>query len=146
MVDASAWVKPLKMRARFSGAMPMPVSRTANSSDTWPEVCASTFTDNTTSPWPVNLMALPPRLMSTCRSRMASPTSCAGRAGSMSNSTSTGLAPAFDDRITDRSRSSWSMAKECGSSTILPASTLLKSRMSFSSSSSERAAPSVLLA
>ena len=35
VVDASAWVKPLKMRAWFSGAMPMPVSRTAKRSVTW---------------------------------------------------------------------------------------------------------------
>ena len=104
VVEASACVKPLKMRAWFSGAMPMPVSRTAISIVTSVAPIAITVTDTTTSPAAVNLIALPVRLISTCCRRKASPIRRHGRAASMSNSTSRFLAPMLADTMTDRSR------------------------------------------
>ena len=62
-------------RRCLSGGMPMPVSVTAKCSATASGSidCGSTCT--TTSPRSVNLIALPTRFMSTCRSRPGSPTS-----------------------------------------------------------------------
>jgi len=53
--------------------MPMPVSSTANRSKRESAGVDSGATDNLTVPSPVNLMALPSRLTSTCSSREASP-------------------------------------------------------------------------
>jgi hypothetical protein len=63
------------MRACASGAIPMPVSRTANSTSSGQMPGA---TVRATPPVSVNLMALPARLSSTWRSRAASPITCAG--------------------------------------------------------------------
>ena len=146
VVDASACEKPSKIWTRFSAAMPMPLSRTAMRNCMCWAVCSSTLNCTTTSPRLVNLMALPPRLISTCCSRMASPTMTGGMRGSTSNSTSIGLGPTLADKITDRSRSSRSMRKGCGSSAILPASILEKSSTSLSRPNRDLAAPSALVA
>ena len=66
--------------------------------------------------------------------------------GSMSNKTSTGLAPMLADRMTDRLLMSRSIWNGCRSSAILPASTLEKSRIWLMSPSSDLLAPSALLA
>ena len=65
----------------------MPVSRTAKRSPTLPLVAAAD-TDTTTSPCSVNLIALPIRFMSTCRSRVGSPRTIRGTSGATSASNS----------------------------------------------------------
>ena len=84
VVEASACEKPLKMWPWFSGEMPMPLSLTATSSSTSSSVRSIARRRSTTWPTLVNLIALPPRLMSTCCSRMSSPSRPCGSAGSMS--------------------------------------------------------------
>ena len=61
----------------------MPVSATRKPSTTAPASSASFSTCTTTSPWSVNLIALPTRLTSTWRSRGASPTRRSGTSGAM---------------------------------------------------------------
>ena len=63
--------------------MPIPVSRTANSSRYEPAPVGSASTWTTTSPSSVNLTAFESRLSSTCRRRASSPTSPAGASSSM---------------------------------------------------------------
>ena len=69
----------------FSGGMPIPVSRTAKCRTISHVLCrcrsADRDTSTTTSPASVNLMALPTRLVTTCRSRPGSPTSASGTSG-----------------------------------------------------------------
>ena len=76
VVDVSAWVKASKMRSCWSGAMPMPVSRTENRS-VWaePPAAATSWkpTVTTTSPSIVNFIALPMMFTSTCLIRSRSP-------------------------------------------------------------------------
>jgi hypothetical protein len=146
VVLASAWVKPWKIRPWFSGAMPMPVSRTAIATATRPGPARVQRSETTTWPCWVNLMALPARLTSTWRRRRASPMRRGGTAGSMSNRTSISLSPTLAESTTASSRNRWSTSKGSGSSVSLPASTFEKSRMSLSRPSSERAAFSDLLA
>ncbi len=59
----------------------MPVSVTVKCNSTSSFVCDSTRTDATTSPFSVNLMALPIRLVSTWRSRPGSPVRASGTSG-----------------------------------------------------------------
>ena len=107
---------------------------------------ASLRSASTTCPLDVNFTALPPKLMSTCCSRMASPRTTAGRDVSRSKSTSIFLLFTLADSTTERLRSKVSKRKGSLSSVIFPASTLEKSRMSLSKPNSDCAAPSVLLA
>ena len=83
-VVPSSCAKASKMSACLSGAMPMPVSRTAKRSAQLPATGSASSTHATstvTSPASVNLMALPTRLMITWRSRSASPTIASGTSG-----------------------------------------------------------------
>ena len=146
VVDASAWEKPLKICCWCSGAIPMPESCTENCTVTCSALRACTLSASTTWPWVVNLMALPHRLISTCCKRIASPNTTSGREGSTSNSTSMFLAPTLAESTTASWRSMASNRRGSRSSSILPASTLEKSKISFSKPKSDLAAPSVLLA
>ena len=65
VVELSAWLNGWKSRARASGVMPTPLSRTATWSSTVSGPSCATSTVVTTSPRSVNLMAFPSRLMST---------------------------------------------------------------------------------
>ncbi len=74
VVEESAWVKRSNTRPSFSLAMPMPLSETVNRKAVGTETSWSGSTFKETPPDSVNLIALPSRLRSTCRSRVGSPT------------------------------------------------------------------------
>ena len=101
--------------------------RTASPSDAGPSA-ASTRT--TTSPCLVNLIALPIRLSSTCRSRPASPTRASGTSGCTSQASSSPLARARTLRVRRASPSVARSEKSAGSSSSLPASIFSKSSRS----------------
>ena len=144
--ELSACSKLPNTRWHCSAVMPMPVSRTARRRRGSPSEPATVRTLITTSPTSVNLMALPPRLSSTCLSRRASPSTVIGRPGSRSNTTSTSRGPTMADSTTPSSFSSASSAKGCSSSVSLPASMREKSNRSLRMPSSSRAEVSALLA
>ena len=136
VVDASAWPNSSKIAARLSAGIPMPVSRTAKrTSARFPSRPAGD-TDTTTSPCGVNLMALPTRFVSTCRTRVGSPRTKVGASVAMSASSSSrrSRARTASSAIVDSSR--------CGSSNGIDsscrcsASILEKSRMSLIRASS----------
>ncbi len=108
--------------------MPIPVSMTSNLS---PPAVPGELTRTTTSPASVNLMALPARLISTCRRRMGSPRTAAGTAGSSSQRSSSPLARARTPKISIVSSMISRRAKSICSSSSLPASIFEKSRMSL---------------
>ncbi len=78
VVVLSACSNASKIACCFSGAIPMPVSRMLKCRCSSVSVCRSLSTETSTSPCSVNLMALPTRLISTCRSRCGSPTTTSG--------------------------------------------------------------------
>src|SRR5215207_3427389 len=75
VLDVSACWNSSKMRACWSGVMPGPVSRTRTQNRSAPSSSRSSEIAAlmTTSPWSVNLMALPTRFRMTCTSRRSSP-------------------------------------------------------------------------
>ena len=64
-----------KTSSRRSGAMPMPVSSTSTETDARPSPSSVTLARTVMPPAGVNFMALPTRLMSTCRTLPASSSS-----------------------------------------------------------------------
>ena len=82
VVEASAWLKALNRPPAFSGAMPMPVSLTSKRSTWCWRVSDFGLTESVTEPLAVNFMALPSRLLSTCRNRTGSPRRARRRPGS----------------------------------------------------------------
>ena len=131
VVELSAWVKASKMLACLSAAMPMPSSDTSKPSTTpWAELsCTRTLRD--TSPRGVNLIALPIRLVSTWRSRPGSPSSSCGTSCSISQVNSRPPTSALSARIRVVALSSDRRSNSVLSSSILPDSSLEKSRMSL---------------
>ncbi len=121
-VDASAWVKPSKMRCCCSALMPMPVSATSTRRRTRWASCARRRKLTRTCPRAVNFSALPARLMRICCRRRRSPTTALGSSGSMSKITSTSLSPWLPESTTARSCISGSSSKGSISRTSLPAS------------------------
>ena len=107
----SACSNSWKMRACCSGAMPMPVSRTSN---TISSGCAPGSTTTLTPPVSVNLMALPARLSSTWRSRVASPITRSGSRSSTSEAISRPLACARGASSSTTSSTSVASANGCG--------------------------------
>ncbi len=93
VIDPSACANGSKMTCCFSGGMPMPVSTTAKCR---PTSCllhlVRRSTAMTTSPRSVNLMALPTRLTTICRSRPGSPINASGTSGAMRQASSSPLA------------------------------------------------------
>ena len=73
VVEPSACVKAVKILARVSSSIPIPVSRTSNLRRRVDSVSSSTLTRTTTSPRSVNLTALPIRLSRIWRKRPGSP-------------------------------------------------------------------------
>src|SRR5271170_6334414 len=71
--DVAAWVKGSNIRLCFSGGIPIPVSETVKRSARSSPSSASRLTFRATSPFWVNLIALPMRLRTTWRSRLESP-------------------------------------------------------------------------
>ena len=77
VVDASAWTKLPNTASSLSGAIPTPVSSTANRSRARPGPAVpggAAETRTTTDPSAVNLTAFESRFTSTCRTRLTSPT------------------------------------------------------------------------
>jgi hypothetical protein len=70
VVDSSAWVNGSKILPIVAASMPIPVSLTEIS-----RLAGCTSALTITSPWAVNLTALPIRFMRICRTRSASPRS-----------------------------------------------------------------------
>ncbi len=84
VVEASACAKERNRRACWSGAMPIPVSRTWKRSRCWARVSPRRRSWMSTLPRSVNLMALPIRLPSTWRRRIGSPRTSSRTDGSIS--------------------------------------------------------------
>ncbi len=80
VVEESACSNASKMRSCFSAEMPMPVSRTLNSSLKG-SLAGSAVTSTSTSPSLVNLTAFPTRFTSTWRRRFGSPMTMRGTSG-----------------------------------------------------------------
>ncbi len=111
--------------------MPTPVSMTSKRSSTSSPVCSTPRTCTTTSPWSVNLMALPTRLVSTWRNRPASPISQVGSSGGTSAPISRPLDAACSAKSSKISSIAVRRSKSNTSSSILPASILEKSKISL---------------
>ena len=126
VIDPSACVKASKTLACCSIGMPTPVSWTAN-----PIPCGCTDTVKVTRPAGVNLMALPSRLVSTCRKRTSSPCTSAGVLASQHKSRARFFS---SQRLRSSSMSSSTSVrrlKSTGCKSSRPASIFEKSRMSF---------------
>ena len=144
VVELSACENAENSRARASSVMPMPVSTIENSSRlarlaSSGEPSRAGRTSISTSPFSVNLTALPTRLVRTWRSRPASPRTAAGTASSIRHNSSMPLPCALPAAISATSSTSSRTSKSTGSSSILPASIFEKSRMSLMMLSSESA-------
>ncbi|MNO96993.1 hypothetical protein D3C76_886860 [compost metagenome] len=127
VIPASAWANGWKMRWRDSSGMPMPVSRTLMRT---PPAAGSTRTS--TRPARVNLRALDNRLLTTWRTRVGSPATCAGSRGLTRQVSSTPGAAFCDSRL---AVSSISVPRSKGifSSSNWPASNFDRSSTSLSS-------------
>ena len=125
------------MRASASGAMPMPVSFTSNSTVTCSAVSPSLLARTSTSPRSVNFTALAVRLTRTCRSRNESPRSPGGISGSMRQASSMPLVCARSASKSTAPSTVSRRLKSMASSASLPASIFEKSRMSLMMSSSD---------
>ena len=137
---ASAWANGWKRPARVSGAMPIPVSRTAKRSRTRSAVTSRRVTRTWISPRSVNLMALPIRLTRTCSRRCGSPTSPPSSAGGGAMPSTSPLSRAVDPSSEPMSARSGASPKGCAAKEICPASILDRSRMSLRIPSRERPA------
>ena len=131
------------MTARFSGAIPIPVSVTENATiGSSPETGASgdpgidaARTRRVTWPASVNLTALESRLPSTWRSRCRSVTSSVGAEGSIETSKSSPFSAVSGPNVVCRSSTSAFSANRSAWMSIRPASTFDRSRMSLMSCS-----------
>ena len=152
-VPSPCWKAP-KITARFSGAMPIPVSVTENASrlpspspapspaaaSTEPGSAAAAAaetarTRSVTCPFSVNLTAFDSRLPSTWRSRCRSVTSSAGADGSIEISKSSPFSAVSGPNVACRSSTSALSRNRSACTSIRPASTLDRSRMSLMSCS-----------
>ena len=131
LVELSAWVKESKILAWTSGAMPMPVSSTAKYSRGVVSPSACTRIRITTSPFSVNLMALPTRLTKSCRTRTGSPCTLAGRSIGRSLIKSSPFSCARPASIAAMSSTSSRGSNKVISNSSRPASILEKSRISL---------------
>ena len=143
VVEASACVKGVNSRAKVSLSMPMPLSATRNSTVTCSGLRSASTARTDTRPNrccpPENLMALPARLISTWRSRIGSPMTSSGIAGSMNRVSST---PFFSAMRFNMPQTFSTVLVTCMgvlSISIRPASALEKSRMSSMMDSRENA-------
>ena len=131
VAEVSTWVKGTNSAAHCSGVMPMPVSATSMVSSS-----ACQRSDTRTSPWSVNFSELPMRLIITWASRCRSPIRVCGTWVAASTRSPMPFASALG--VISRS-SSFNTARgenATRSSRIAPASTLLRSSRSLSSTSS----------
>ena len=145
-VELSAWLNAWNSRPCCSGGMPMPVSRTLIANCTRSPVPASsraTFT--ATSPLAVNLNALPTRLVSTCRTRNASPTRWSGTSGCTTVISSTCFSTTFARNVSVTSSRTVRRLKGASSRSSFSASIFEKSRMSLMIASRLRAEPCATL-
>ena len=134
VVEVSAWLKAWNSCPIFSGAMPMPVSRTEKWSSVlspW-GVCRETCrTRIRISPFSVNLIALPTRLTRICLMRWKSPSTFRGSAESICTLSSMFFSAALWEKTSVVSLSSFSMSTGSLSMSIFADSSLEKSRMSL---------------
>ena len=131
VVEASACVNASNNTSSLSAAMPMPVSRTSKRTVASASPSSTRLTDTATSPLSVNLMALPTRLVRTCRSRPGSPRSADGTSASTSAVSSSPLPCACSAGRSQVSSTVRRRSKSRVSSSSFPASILEKSRMSL---------------
>ena len=125
----------------LSAGMPMPCrGRRSAGRPRRPACSSSRHAGRRPRPRSVNLMALPTRLTSTCRSRPGSPTSASGTSGATWQASSrpfvVGPQGQRLERVVERRRAGRSRS---GSRSSLPASILEKSRMSLMTASSDSA-------
>ena len=132
----SAWVKGSKINFCFSAGMPMPVSATVICTVCTSSLFSFTLTCSETSPFCVNLMALPTRLRTTCRSRRPSPVTHSGTSGAISQISSSALSSARKASVCSVSSRQFLRLKSTFSNSTLPASIFEKSRMSLMTVSS----------
>ena len=135
-IEASAWVKRSNRCGMRAGSRPTPVSVTWQVSiQPRPGGSGSASSASSIQPRSVNFTALPTRLNSTCRKRPGSPSTRAGRSAGSETTSSTPRAAARGANSSAMVATSLSSVKGRLSSSTAPASSLEKSRMSFSTSS-----------
>ena len=122
--EADAWLKFWNSRRCSSRVMPMPLSLTVNSIIARPSRSSRQRAPTRIQPWRVNLIALDSKLVSTWRSRGASPRSCAGISASASTSTRSPLSLAGRLNMCAQSISNAAGSNGDCSSSSLPASSL----------------------
>ena len=131
VADSSTCMNGLKMRPISDSGMPMPQSRTTNSSRTRVLVESTTRTRRLTDPSSVNFTALLHRLRRTCRTRRASPISSKGTSGAISKENSSPFPSASGSTTAARIPSSFLRLKGVRANSSLLASTLVRSRISL---------------
>jgi len=131
VVLPSACVKLSKIAACRSGAMPIPVSRTLRRTVICAALSARRSAWIVTSPAVVNLIALPTRLTSICRSRAGSPRNASGTSAPTSAASSSPFSCARGPSRSATSSITPQRLKSITSSVIFPASIFEKSRMSL---------------
>jgi len=141
VVDPSACVNDSKMLPSLSGGMPMPVSATEKHSPTSFSPSVSRSTRNSTSPRCVNLIALPIRFTTTCRSLPGSPTSSSGTSWAMRHTSSRPFSCARTAKLLTAASTADRNPKSVRSIEKRPASSFEKSNTSLMMSS--RASPDV---
>ena len=144
VMESSAWTKGLNRPACSSGAMPMPVSRTAKLNVTSPACEAAWPTRSVTDPRSVNLTAFDSRLASTCPRCLTSPSTAAGSSSTISTSKPTPLACAVTPIRSACSRINCCGLKTVRSSRSSPASILERSSTSLMTASNDLLAVVIL--
>mmetsp|Transcript_11699 Transcript_11699/g.29195 ORF Transcript_11699/g.29195 Transcript_11699/m.29195 type:complete len:245 (+) Transcript_11699:559-1293(+) len=111
--------------------MPMPESNTLNLKVSWVEVASSSSTRRYTCPMLVNLMPLLRRFRKICLRRSGSPTTCVLVAGFMYEHISSPFSRALDATESTASSITCLRSKSIDTSSSLPASIFVRSRMSL---------------
>ena len=145
VVDWSAWLNFSNRRSWTSGGMPMPVSRTQTCISSRVSLVSRQRKASSISPRAVNLTALPQRLSRIWPRRRGSPTRMRGREASYRTRNSRPFCSAWGAMASVRCSMTPSRPNSISSSSILPASTLEKSRMSLMIPSRAWAAPWALM-
>ena len=138
VVERSACTKASKIRACWSGAMPMPVSSTVKTKWAEPATATDAPTRRSTCPRDVNLTAFPTRFTRIWRSRTMSPSTNGGSPRSTAAESRT-PSRTCGRRVPITSSSNWPSSKGVSSRTRRPASIFEKSSTSSVTASNRSA-------
>lgn len=141
VVPSACWKAP-KIDSRFCSGMPIPVSLTRKATTgpprTTPPGTSSSGAGSTASSTPprsVNFTAFDSRLRSTCRSRESSVSRSAGAPGAVTTVNSSPFWLVMGRKVASTYSMSWRRVTRSGETSIFPASTFDRSRMSLISCS-----------